>query len=236
MNNKTTTLVEPSFNGWKLSNWITNLADNDPQKEKLLWQILQAATTPAIREKVKQAVFIVGAGRTGKSTFTELIINLVGKDNAINLPLADFGNSSKLANVYDKAVIVGDDNDLAHAPNKAYIRGRVWFLSHFSSHHMLIVNPNYKKPFICKSLVIQTGNSLLPKLSKSLARRIVVVKFTHVMPADEVAKHVKSEYIANPELLAWLKAKLATMPAFSEFAETTESKLAKANAIKKQAK
>ena len=78
---------EPDFKGWSLSEWFKDIAENDKDKETLLWQSLACSINPNLTPDV--AIFLVdnGQGRTGKSTFERLLENLVGIDNHAPLKL-----------------------------------------------------------------------------------------------------------------------------------------------------
>ena len=58
--------IEPSFNGWKFSKWIEQLASEDKAKRLLLWQMIASV----IKGRTGLMYLFVdnGQGRTGKST------------------------------------------------------------------------------------------------------------------------------------------------------------------------
>ena len=59
--------TEPTFNGWRLSDWFKSLAQGDEHKERLLWQAIACTVNP--NYTAEAAIFLVdeGQGRTGKS-------------------------------------------------------------------------------------------------------------------------------------------------------------------------
>lgn len=214
---------EPEFNGWRLSSWFKELSGGDEAKERLLYQGLRAAIDPTTSNKVTSALFLLddGQGRTGKSTYEQLAVNLVGVENVGTLKLNEFSKKFEFASMFDKRLIIGDDND----PN-GYISDSANFKGSITGEYIMI-NPKGEKPFKAKmsTFVIQSMNGIPHIADKTPAtlRRITFIKFNKQYPKDEASKAIKLDYINRPELLEWLLKKLVEMPDFSEFAETAEN-------------
>ena len=73
-----------------IDGWIRELANNDPQVERLLWQIIAALFRP--NHAFGKAILLYSDSPTGKnaSLFLELLKNLVGVEQTATLSFADF--------------------------------------------------------------------------------------------------------------------------------------------------
>ena len=87
--------IEPVYNGWSVSKWFNEISNGEQDKIKLLWQIVTACVDSNISHEA--AIFLVdnGQGRTGKSTFEKLIMNLVGEENCGQLKLIEFEENGR---------------------------------------------------------------------------------------------------------------------------------------------
>lgn len=203
--------TEPTFNGWSLSAWFHQLADGDRNKENLLWQTISAVVNPNLTADV--AVFLVdnGQGRTGKSTFEQLLENLVGQGNYGALKLKDFENDFKLASATGKALLIGDDNN----PND-YNRTSENFKSVATGENVLI-NPKGVQPFNYRfnNFIIQSMNGV-PRFNDTtdaLFRRFRIIVFNHQYAANAANKKIKDDYIKRTSLLEYvLRTAISSMP------------------------
>lgn len=210
--------TEPSFNGWKFSKWIEQLASEDEAKHLLLWQMIASV----IKGRTGLMYLFVdnGQGRTGKSTLQQLLINLVGSGNYRALKLKQFDNDFLLAQGYGARLLVGDDND----PSGFIDDGSN--LKSVVTDEIVLVNPKKMTPFTAKfkAVVIQSMNGL-PKFrdkTGGLYRRFRMVYFNHQWPADKASERIKKEYIYNPGLLEWILKKALTID-IKEIANPSES-------------
>lgn len=213
--------TEPVYAGWSVSKWFDEIADGQEDKLKLLWQIITACIDSNISHEA--AIFLVdnGQGRTGKSTFENLIMNLVGEENCGQLKLIEFEDDFKLAGVDEKAVIIGDDND----PN-TFNENSSNFKSLVTGETM-IINPKglplYYNRF--NSLIIQSMNGV-PRFKDSTdahLRRFRIVKFNHQYEATPENRKIKDDYINRKELLEWLLYKALHSEPVTTFIQTNES-------------
>lgn len=214
------TIKEPAFNGWTISKWFKQLSDGDKDKEKLLWQIIATVVNPNLTKDV--AIFLVddGQGRTGKSTFEQLLENLVGAGNYASLKLKEFEQDFKLASATGKALIVGDDNN----PND-YNTTSENFKSVATGENVLI-NPKGITPFNYRfsSFIIQSMNGIprFKDTSDALFRRFRVLVFNHQYKATPANSKIKEEYIKNQRLLEFILMKSLSLN-FDILQDTKES-------------
>ena len=201
--------VEPCCDGWKVTRMIRQIA-TDPvtgeintAKDKLLWQVLKASVIGA--DWLRQGVLIVddGSGNSGKSTFTDIIANLLGNGNVANLRLIDLQDATKLLDAVSASVIIGDDND-PEIP-----------LTKFDNFNTVIssdplrVRDYYKRSYSTRlhTFVIQSANGLPPLVGARTAvyNRLVAIEFkTHFNPKNKKDWNVKHDYIKRKEVKEWL--------------------------------
>lgn len=207
--------VEPVYNGWSVSRMILNIATDpvtkkvDDEKVKLLWEILKAGATGASWLRVSVLLKDSGQGSTGKSTFTDLLTNLIGQQNVANLRLVDLQDPTKLIEATHVNLIIGDDND-PEIP-----------LSKFDNFNTVVssdplrVRSYYKESYSTRLHVfmIQSANGLPPltKAKAAVYNRLVVVDFNTQFDSSKDANwHVKHDYIKREDLLKWLLNYLLT--------------------------
>ncbi|MDY2638945.1 MAG: phage/plasmid primase, P4 family [Ligilactobacillus salivarius] len=212
---------EPNFKGWSLSEWFKDIAENDEDKETLLWQSLACSINPNLTPDV--AIFLVdnGQGRTGKSTFERLLENLVGIDNHAPLKLKEFEEDFKLANAQGVKLIIGDDNN----PND-YNKTSENF-KRVATGETVLINPKGQPPFSTQfnCFIVQSMNGL-PRFkddSDALLRRIKIIKFNHQYNDKTANKDIKEKYIKDKRLLEWILSKVIVMD-FDFMTDTEESR------------
>ena len=200
---------EPIFGHWSLSSMIKKIA-TDPntgeiitKKEKLLWSVLKAGIIGA--DWLRQAVLLIddGSGNSGKSTFTDIIANVVGDANVAILRLFEFQDPTKLLDAVNASVIIGDDND-PEIPLTKFDN----FNTAVSSDPMR-VRDYYKRSYSTRlhCFIIQSANGLPPLKGAKTAvyNRLVAIKFnTNFNPKNPKDYNVKHDYIQRQEFKEWL--------------------------------
>lgn len=211
---------EPIFKGWKFTDWIKQLSDNNASKEKLLWQLFAIAINANYISEV--AVFFKSEqGRTGKSTFQQLIANLVGRQNTASLKIKEFENDFKLASAYGKSLVIGDDNN-----PRDFNETSENFKSVVTGDNVLI-NPKGREPYTARltPFVIQSMNGLprFKDISDGLQRRLRIILFNHSYKGENNNRAIKEKYIFDDRLLEFILSKVIDME-FEEVEDTAESK------------
>lgn len=195
--------VEPSFNGWKFSDWIENdIAEGDPQKIKLIWQILHATVNSNYSYNSAAILIDNGRGSTGKGTFEQLLTYIAGPENTTAIKLNQFEVPAILANITGKALVIGDDNDPSRSISlsenfKSAVTGDA-----------IVIDQKYERPYTYqpKCFIIQSCNGV-PKFSENtdaLYRRIRIIKFNKHYNENAKNRRIKNEYIRNKQLLEWI--------------------------------
>lgn len=211
---------EPIINGWSVSNWFKEIAGDVPNKLTLLWQLVASTINSNYLQPVAFFLIDDGQGRTGKGTFQELLISLVGLSNYASLKFIDFQNDFKLAQAMGSALIIGDDND----PTKFY-EDNSNFRTMVTGDPILI-NPKGLRPYSAQSraLIVQSmnGRPKLPPQDEKTTRRFRIIKFTHQYKDTPEGRKIKSDYIKRPEVLEWI-LKEAVKIDITKLADTSES-------------
>lgn len=194
--------TEPEYNGWSMSKNIKAIAGGQKDKEKLLWEVCKAAVTGDWWSR--KAVLLVdkGQGQTGKSTFEEALIGIVGEENTTQLRLADMQDETKLIDGVNKTLIVGDDNDVNE---KISLYS---YLNPIISGEPIRVRNYYEKSRLAQfhSFIIQSANGLPPFVNATEAffKRLIVIMFdTQHNAKDKSDFAVKHDYIHRKEWQEW---------------------------------
>lgn len=195
--------VEPTFNGWSWSHNLKIISNGDVQKLTLLWQVCKASIIGAYW--LRQAVLLIddGHGQTGKSTFEDALIGVVGDDNTAQLRLAEMSDETKLIDAVDKKLIVGDDNDV-HT-----VISRYDYLNPIVSSELIRVRNYYQKSqsTVLHAFVLQSCNGIPPfkNATQAFFNRLKMIQFNHRHDASKIGDwRVKNDYIKRKEFREWL--------------------------------
>lgn len=204
---------EPCFNGWKLTDFLKNVAlvkdtasggelKFDQDKYQLIWESIFAGLIGA--SYLRQGVIYVddGQGGTGKSTLLDLIINILGSQNVASLRLSDFGTDKKLVVAENKTLVAGDENE-TNMPVKLFANLKAIISGEHVNIKRLYVDIYTTQLLV---FVIQTTNAI-PKLDgadNAFYDRFVAIKFHKKFDHfDDDDWKVKNDYIFRKELLEW---------------------------------
>lgn len=214
--------TEPQFKDWNFTDWIKELADGDLHKEKLLWQLFFVAINANYISEIS-IFFLSEQGRTGKSTFQQLLTNLVGKQNTASLKIKEFESDFKLASAYGKSLVIGDDNN-----PKDFNETSENFKSVVTGDNVLL-NPKGKEPFTTTltPFVVQSMNGLprFKDITDGMQRRLRVLLFNHSYKGTGNNRRIKEEYIYDHRLLEYILSKVIDLE-FDEVEDTEESRQA----------
>ncbi|MGM0259668.1 DNA primase family protein [Enterococcus sp. AZ102] len=213
---------EPQFEDWNFTGWIKELSDGDHHKEKLLWQLFFVAINANYISEIS-IFFLSEQGRTGKSTFQQLLTNLVGKQNTASLKIKEFESDFKLASAYGKSLVIGDDNN-----PKDFNETSENFKSVVTGDSVLL-NPKGREPFTTTltPFVVQSMNGLprFKDITDGMQRRLRVLLFNHSYKGTGNNRRIKEEYIYDHRLLEYILSKVIDLE-FDEVEDTEESRQA----------
>lgn len=197
---------EPVFaDGWHPMQLFDDIAGNDPEKKKLVWEIVNAAITGNCQ--LNQIMFLVDddIGSTGKSTYQELIGNVVGSDNYAVINLDEYGKPNSMIRAVGKQLIIGDEYNVDRhyriqnsAPFKRIAtNGPVNVKKLYSDENAVTLN----------CLVIQSANGMPRFVDQGAAiyDRIAALVFTKKHSRRVKANAmVKNVYIKDEKVLEWV--------------------------------
>lgn len=190
----------PTINGWNFNNWIENeVCHGDAGKINAFWQIIIRVVRYREQNDVMFWLYSEQGGK-GKSTFLDLLINLVGARYTGSLTVKQFAEPFKLASAYDKSLIIGDDN-----PVNA-LMGDVEAFKSAVTGGLVNINPKNQKPFSARvqAAIIQASNGF-PKFNAyddGVARRFVPLEFNPTYAKPD--KRVQTEYIKDHRVLEYI--------------------------------
>ena len=206
-------LLEPDGTPWTVDDWIMELADHDPEKNELLWQVLAASFNPG-HSYNKAILFVSREGNNGKGTYGQLIKNIVGIGNYSSLKIHDYSKRFEKKNLIGKVVNIADEN-----PVGVYIDNVDDFKAAVTGDDISI-EPKHKDSFpaVIKHVTIQMINGM-PKFrdkTNSFYRRLVMVPFDHTFEGVE-KKYIKSQFIRDPRIKEYVLSKALEMDQFDTF-------------------
>lgn len=204
----------PVIDGWSVDKWIRELANNDPEVELLLWQVIAAMFFP--NHPFKKAVLLYAtSGSNGKGTFLELLRHLVGVERVASLSMSDFGDSLFPESLLDCFAVLSDENEVGSFMRKAGA------LKSWVTHDWFRLNEKYGRMRYVKGrgLCVFCVNELpsFKDKSESFYRRFVVIPFFKRFMGEDENPAIKNDYIKRPEVLEYVARKALMMPLFDTF-------------------
>lgn len=189
---------EPNIKGWKPSKWLAELFDNDQELYNLAIQIIKASITG---RSLKNIFWLYGEGGTGKGTFQQLLINLVGMENVASLKMTEFDKSRFSTSILlGKTLVIGDD-----VQKDAIIRDTSNMFS-LATGDIMTIEDKGKRPYSLRlnMTIVQSSNGL-PRMNgdrEAIDRRFKILPFTKVFKGKP-NKAIKDCYINKKEVLEY---------------------------------
>jgi putative DNA primase/helicase len=172
--NKIPHSYNPDADSELLNHVMRKLACNDETVLKLLYQSVGYCFYR--RNELRKSFFLLGEKRNGKSTFLDMVGNLLGEDNTANLDLCEIGDRFRTAELTGKLANIGDDINDEWISNTATFKKVV-------SGDVITVEKKGKDPFRLRSFAkfFFSANSL-PRLgrgkdSSAVLDRLVIIPF-----------------------------------------------------------
>lgn len=203
-------------------NELFKVASDDPDVEKLLWQVASDFFQPNFtREK---SIFLYSEkGNNGKGTFGTLLESIAGENNVAHLAVDDLNHE------FLKETLVGKVGNIAHENNVNDYVDNVRDFKALVTGDNITVNRKYEKPitFQFKGTNIQMFNGL-PKTrdkSASFYRRLLLVPFTRSFTNNGQRPEIKNIFIHETDVKEYVLMKSLQLQ-FTEFTEPSQSVLA----------
>lgn len=153
---------------------MKKLACNDESILKLLYQSIGYCCYR--RNELRKSFILIGDKRNGKSTFLDMVDNMLGEENVSNLDLCEIGHEFKTAELYGKLANIGDDINDEYVSNTAIFKKVV-------SGSVITVAKKGKDPFKLSSYAkFFFSANALPRLgrgkdSAAVLDRLVIIPF-----------------------------------------------------------
>jgi putative DNA primase/helicase len=161
---------------------MVKLACGDESVLKLLYQSVGYCFYR--RNELRKSFFLLGEKRNGKSTFLDMVGNLLGEDNTANLDLCEIGDRFRTAELNGKLANIGDDINDEWVSNTATFKKVV-------SGDVITAEKKSKDPFKLRSFAkfFFSANSL-PRLGRgkdsgAVMDRLVVIPFDAKFTKDD---------------------------------------------------
>ena len=153
---------------------MKKLACGDENVLKLLYQAV--GYTFYRRNELRKSFFLLGEKRNGKSTFLDMVGNLLGEENTSNLDLCEIGHQFRTAELNGKLANIGDDINDEWVSNTAVFKKVV-------SGDVITAERKGKDPFKLRSFAkfFFSANSL-PRIGRgkdsgAVLDRLVIIPF-----------------------------------------------------------
>ena len=191
----------PLIDGWSVDEWIRELANNDPEVEKLFWQIIAALFRPG--HSFDKAVLLYSpTGSNGKGTFLELLRNLVGVERVATLSMSDFDGQYLPEELRSAFCVLSDENEVGYYIKEAG-KLKAWI-----THDWTRFNVKYGPMTSIKGrgLCVFCSNELPSSKDKSesLYRRLILIPFSKRYVGADENKAIKNDYVKRREVLEYV--------------------------------
>lgn len=190
---------EPIIDNWKVTEWLKELFDNDKEQYQLAIQIIKASVTG---QSLKKIFWLYGEGGTGKGTFQQLLINLVGLENVASLKITDLNKSRFTTSILlGKSLVIGDD-----VQKDAIIKDTSDMFS-LATGDIMTIEDKGKKPYSLRlnMTVVQSSNGF-PRMNGDISainRRFRILAFSSNFK-NKPNTAIKDDYINRSEVLEYL--------------------------------
>ncbi|MCY3031363.1 DNA primase family protein [Aerococcus sp. Group 1] len=203
--------TNPKINGFDFEEWLKSIACGDEEVVFLLWQVINEALNPNhTRNKIG---FLIGSGNSGKGTFQQLIINLIGKENVSNLKPPQFARPHDKANLIGKVCNIGDDI------SNAYI-DEISDLMSIGTGDPITVEEKYHPVYsvTLKLFCLFSGNDMPNVRNKSTGwyRRTLIIPFKANFNGKKNDPKIKEVYLKDERILEYVLKKAIEME-FDQF-------------------
>ena len=166
----------------KFSEFLTSLVNDNSNRLYILRACLKMIFTNNLLYQI--ALYIYGPGGTGKSTFINLLIYLLGKDVTLSTSMTQINSRFGLASIIGKYLLVLNDVSLYRGQEPKNIKNII-------TQDVMEADIKYKQPvaFTPNSFLLIASNTLwdIKNSSTGLARRMIY------FPFDKVPEHKELE-------------------------------------------
>ena len=179
-----TNLIPHDYNPNAHSDVVDKMLDNISVKDENVKMLLEEVVGYCFyrRNHLRKSFILTGGKRNGKSTFLEMLTNVLGHKNTSALDLNELGDRFKLAEMFRKLANIGDDIGDEFIPNPAVFKKLV-------SGDRLNAERKGKDPFdyssYAKQIFSTNGMPRIKDKSGAVIDRLILVPFDAVFSEND---------------------------------------------------
>lgn len=183
-------------------NYLHDLTEGDAQKQQLLLEYMGAALSNIPGYKFKQALFLVGAGDTGKSQYIKLICALLGEINSASVSFSDLAERFQTGAIYGKRIICDADMKVQRAKDNGLFMkitgGDPIQIEYKGMNHFTTIHRGYLL-FASNALPKWGGNT-----TEAAYNRMLIVECDNVIPPERRDPHLLDKLLAERQAIVYL--------------------------------
>lgn len=193
--------TSPVLGDWSIDSWLTELFNNDAELIRLAWQTILAVISGYADERI---IWLIGKGGTGKGSFQELLINLVGRSNTASMKLIELDGKNRFATsqLIGKHLVIGDDN-----PIDKVVKDPSTMFS-LVTHDIVTIEQKGKQAYSARltPVIVQSSNRLIKIQGdkEAIARRTFILPFVSEFNKDGYNRDIKQVYLKDKGVLEYV--------------------------------
>lgn len=191
----------PALGDWSVDSWISELFNNDVELVQLAWQVISSVIHGYADERI---IWLIGKGGTGKGSFQELLINLVGRKNTASMKLIELDGQNRFATsqLVDKHLVIGDDN-----PIDKSVKDPSTMFS-LVTHDIVTIEKKGKQPYSARltPVIVQSANRLIKIQGdkEAIERRTLILPFVSEFNKDGYKREIKQVFLKRQDVLEYV--------------------------------
>lgn len=191
----------PLLGDWSFDSWLNELFNNDDELIHLAWQTIFAVVSGYADERI---IWLIGKGGTGKGSFQELLINLVGGNNVASMKLIELDGRNRFATsrLIGKHLVIGDDNPI----DKVVTDPSTMFS--LVTHDIVTIEKKCKQPYSTRltPVIVQSANQMIKIQGdkEAIARRTLVLPFVSEFNKDGYNREIKQDFLKRQNVLEYV--------------------------------
>ena len=193
--------MSPLLGDWSFDSWLNELFNNDDELIRLAWQTIFAVVSGYADERI---IWLIGKGGTGKGSFQELLINLVGRINTASMKLIELDGRNRFATsqLIGKHLVIGDDNPI----DKVVTDPSTMFS--LVTHDIVTIEKKGKQAYSARltPVIVQSSNRLIKIQGdkEAIARRTFILPFVSEFNKDGYKREIKQVYLKSHDVLEYV--------------------------------
>ena len=193
--------TSPVLGDWSIDSWLAELFNNDAELIRLAWQTILAVIRGYADERI---IWLIGKGGTGKGSFQELLINLVGRINTASMKLIELDGKNRFATsqLIGKHLVIGDDNPIDRVVTDPST------MFSLVTHDIVTIEKKGKQAYSARltPVIVQSSNRLIKIQGdkEAIARRTFILPFVSEFNKDGYKREIKQVYLKRHDVLEYV--------------------------------